>query len=43
MVEDSTSFSIIIKKRHLEDLSPKVMGKLNLLMERRKDILYHYK
>jgi len=42
MVEDSTSFSIIIKKRQLEDLSPKVMGKLKLLMERRKDNLYHY-
>ena len=43
MVEDSTSFSIIIKKRQLEDLSSKVISKLKLLMDRRKDGLYQFK
>ena len=43
MVEDSTSFSIIIKKRQPEYLSSKVMSKLKLLMDRRKDGLYQYK
>jgi len=43
MVEDSTSFSIIIKNRQLEDLSPEVMAKLKLLVKRRKDALYHLK
>ncbi len=43
MVEDSTSFSIIIKKRQLEDLSSNVISKLKLLMDRRKDGLYQIK
>ena len=43
MVEDSTSFSIIIKNRQLEDISPEVMAKLKILVERRKDALYHFK
>ena len=43
MVEDSTSFSIIIKKRQLEDLPSEVMSKLKLLRERRKDGLYQLK
>ena len=43
MVKDSTSFSIIIKKRHLEDLPSEVMSKLKLLSERRKDGLYQLK
>ena len=38
-----TSFSIIIKNRQLEDLSPEVMAKLKMLVERRKDALYHLK
>ena len=43
MVEDSTSFSIIIKNRQLEDISPEMMAKLKILVERRKDALYHFK
>ena len=43
MVEDSTSFSVIIKKRQLEDLSSELMGKLKLIIERRKDGLYQSK
>jgi 4-amino-4-deoxy-L-arabinose transferase-like glycosyltransferase len=43
MVEDSTSFCIIIKKRQLEDLPSEVMSKLKLLRERRKDGLYQLK
>ncbi len=43
MVEDSASFSIIIKNRQLEDISPEVMAKLKILVERRKDALYHFK
>ena len=43
MVEDSTSFSVIIKKRQLEDLSSELMGKLKLIIERRKDGLYQLK
>jgi 4-amino-4-deoxy-L-arabinose transferase-like glycosyltransferase len=42
MIEDSTSFSIIIKKRQLEDLSPEVVNKLKLLTERTNDGLYQF-
>ena len=43
MVEDSISFSIIIKNRQLEDISPELMAKLKILVKRRKDALYHFK
>ena len=43
MIEDSTSFSVIIKKRQLEDLSSELMSKLKLIIERRKDGLYQSK
>jgi 4-amino-4-deoxy-L-arabinose transferase-like glycosyltransferase len=42
MIEDSTSFSVIIKKRQLEDLSPEVVSKLKLLIERTNDGLYQF-
>ncbi len=43
MVEDSTSFSIIIQKTHLEKFTPELMKKLNPLIERKKDGLYQLK
>jgi len=43
MVGDSVGFSIIIKNRLLEDLSPEVVNKLKLLVNRRKDGLYQLK
>lgn len=43
MVEESASFSIIIKNRQFEDLSPEVMSQLKLIIERRKDGLYQFK
>jgi 4-amino-4-deoxy-L-arabinose transferase-like glycosyltransferase len=42
MIEDSTSFSVIIKKRQLEYLSPEVTSKLKLLLERTNDGLYQF-
>ena len=43
MVEDSSSFTIIIKKNQVVDLSSEVVSKLKLLIDRRKDGLYQLK